>query len=142
MVNEKKINQDNLTGKNHEGLWPNAAQYLTASSVIGDNVENSNGENLGKIKDVMLDIKYGKIEYVVLEFGGFMGFGEKLFAIPFNALKLNAKKQVFIVDWDKKILENAPGFNQNHWPETNKHYEEVNGYWGSFMGAGLGSDMG
>lgn len=138
MINEKIINRENMTGENHEGRHPNNARFLTASSVIGDKVENPKGENLGYIKDVMLDIQYGKIEYVVMEFGGFFGLGEKLFAIPFSALKLNPPKQSFIVNWDKETVEKAPGFDKNHWPETNKHFEDVNTYWGSFMGPNTG----
>lgn len=139
MISEQELIKENLTGKNHEGIHPNAAQFLTASSVIGDRIENTQGKYLGDIKDVMLDIKYGKIEYIVMKFGGFLGIGKKLFAIPFNTLRLNAKKQIFIVNWDKEILKKAPGFNKNHWPETNKRYlDHVNLYWGSFMGVNTG----
>lgn len=132
---DNKFAQDNVTGRNHQGVNANLPlKVLTATSIIGDNVENFKGEDIGIIKDIMIDIHSGKIDYVVLEFGGFLGFGEKLFAIPFHALTLNRKHSNFVIDIDKAFLENAPGFDQNHWPETNGHYFDVNTYWGSFMG--------
>ncbi|MFL5727879.1 MAG: PRC-barrel domain-containing protein [Cytophagaceae bacterium] len=130
------IDQDNLTGQNHSG--PNAnrpLKVLTASSVIGDKVENGRGEVLGKIKDIMLNVKTGAIEYIVLECkGGFLGIGDKLFAIPFTALRVNPKNHDFVLNIENDFLERAPGFDKKHWPETNGHYADVNSYWGDFMG--------
>ena len=108
-------------------------KVLTATSIIGDKVENTKGEKIGKIKDIMLDITSGKIEYVVLEFGGFLEFNEKLFAIPFSALKLNPQKQFFILNIEKDFLKKAPGFEKDHWPETNEHYTDVTTYWDGFL---------
>jgi sporulation protein YlmC with PRC-barrel domain len=134
------VEKDNLTGRNHSG--PNAnrpVKVLTASSIIGDEVENLKGESLGKIKDIMLNIHTGEIEYIVLDHGhGFLGIGDKLFAIPFSALKVNTRKRDFILDVENDFLENAPGFDKRHWPETNGHYADVNTYWGDFMGVNVG----
>jgi sporulation protein YlmC with PRC-barrel domain len=132
--------KDNLTGENHEGVHPNRPlKFLTASSVIGDDVYNTAGEKLGDIKDVMLDIREGKIEYFVLECGGFLGLGEKLFAIPFRLLRVDPKNQAFVLDQDKDTLKNAPGFDKDHWPNTNDHsFDNTNTYWGGFMGSNTG----
>ena len=134
-MKNKDLEKDNLTGKNHEG--PNAnssAHILTATSIIGDKVENAKGEELGKIKDIMIDRRRGIVEYMIIEFGGFLGVGEKYFAVPFSQLILKPGKQIFILDKDKSFLEKAPGFDKNHWPETNGHYAEAKAYWGDFMG--------
>jgi len=132
---EANLETENATGNNQLGANANRpVRVLTATSIIGDKVENITGENIGKIKDIMINLHDGKIEYVIIEFGGFLGVGEKLFAIPFAALKLNAKDQDFTLDAEKSFLERAPGFNPEHWPETNSHYFDVNSYWGSFMG--------
>jgi sporulation protein YlmC with PRC-barrel domain len=135
-------NQDNLTGRNHEGVHPNLpVKYLTASSVIGDDVFNPAGEKLGGIKDIMLDIHEGSVQYVVLECGGFLGIGEKLFAIPFRMLQIDPKNQAFVLNQDKETLRNAPGFDKDHWPETNDHsLENAGTYWGGFMGSNTGSE--
>lgn len=127
------IMNDNLTGSNSEGLFPNLPlKCLTASSIIGERVENKAGEKLGKIKDIMLNVNSGAIEYFVIEFGGFLGIGEKFFAIPFNLLTIDPEKQVYIFDQPREMLEKAPGFDKDHWPETNIHYYEADQHW-SFM---------
>ena len=119
---------DNITGVNKDGAHPNVPlRYLTASSIIGDKVHNENDEHLGKIGDIMIDLTTGKIEYVVIEFGGFLTIGTKLFAIPFGLLKVDPVKKMFIFNQPREMLENAPGFDMNHWPETNFHPEET--YW-------------
>lgn len=124
---------DNLTGENEEGLYPNLPlKCLTATSIIGDKVYNKEDEYLGDIKEIMLNLNTGQIEYYVIEFGGFLGIGEKLFAIPFRLLSIDADKQLFIFDQQKEILENAPGFDKQHWPETNIHYYNADQHW-SFM---------
>jgi sporulation protein YlmC with PRC-barrel domain len=122
------LQKENLTGVNREGAHPNVPlKYLTATSIIGDKVHNAKGEHMGKIADIMLDITTGKIEYVVIEFGGFLTIGEKYFAIPFRLLRVDPANKAFIFDQPKEMLEKAPGFDMSHWPETNLHGEET--YW-------------
>ena len=122
------LTNENLTGVNNEGAHPNLPlRFLTASSIIGDKVHNANGEHMGKIQDIMLDITSGKIEYVIIEFGGFLTIGEKYFAIPFNLLTVDPGEKAFLFNQSKELLEKAPGFDLNHWPETNLHAEES--YW-------------
>jgi sporulation protein YlmC with PRC-barrel domain len=128
------LTEDNLSGINHGQLFPNLPlRYLTASSIIGDKVHNEKGEHLGMIKDIMLDITNGKIDYFVIEFGGVLGIGIKYFAIPFRLLKVDAEKKLFIFSQKREVLEKAPGFDMDHWPDTNIHFDEVHSYW-SFMG--------
>jgi len=88
---------------------------------------------MGVIRDIMLDVSSGKIDYYVIEFGGFLGIGIKYFAIPFNLLSIDAEKKVFIFNQKKEVLEKAPGFDLEHWPDTNLHFDQVYSYW-SFMG--------
>jgi sporulation protein YlmC with PRC-barrel domain len=137
----KTFKKDNISGKNHEGPHPNLPlKFLTATSIIGDKVRNPKGEHLGTIKDIMIDLVNGKIEYVVVEFGGFLGLGEKYFALPYPLLKVDAKNQVFVLNQDKETLKKAPGFDKAHWPETNTHmFDHATSYWGGFMGSNSGS---
>lgn len=90
---------------------------LSSSSISGDKVVNSKGENLGDIKDLMIDTDNGQVAYAVLEFGGFMGVGSKLFAVPLAAMKVDTSSHNFIFDQSKDVLENAPGFDKDHWPD-------------------------
>ena len=92
-------------------------RVLAASTLAGDQVQNSAGEDLGKVDEIMIDIPAGKIAYAVLSFGGFLGMGNKLFAVPWSALRLDEDKKHFILDVDKKKLENAPGFDKDNWPD-------------------------
>lgn len=132
--------EDNLTGINHEGETANTpVERLAATSIIGDKVENFNGEHLGEVRNLMINIEDGNIEYAILEFGGFLGMGEKLFAIPFRALSLDSERRIFILNKDRETFKDAPGFDKDHWPDTNGHYEQVNAYWGNFMGVNTGT---
>src|SRR5450432_2934657 len=120
------LEKDNLTGSNQGPLLPNLPlKYLTTSSIIGDKVHNEEDEHMGEIKDIMIDITTGRIEYVVIEFGGFLGIGIKYFAVPFSLLRIDAAKKIFIFNQKKEILEKASGFNIDHWPDTNIHLDEV-----------------
>ena len=131
-INEKEqlFEQDNLSGENKGALLPNrTGRYLTASSLEGDKVVNASEEHLGEIKDIMLDLETGKIDYFVIEFGGFLGMGVKYFAIPLRLLKLDAPNKRFIFEQSRELLEKAPGFDMDHWPDTNLHFDEVYSYW-------------
>ncbi len=126
--------KDNGTGKFEGDPYFNTPlKFLTASSIIGDKVLDRDGKHLGTIKDIMLDIRVGKIEYYVIEFGGFLGIGEKFFAIPFDRLQVDPEHKAFSFNESRKALENAPGFDKHHWPETNEHktaYTTLSyGYW-------------
>src|SRR5688500_15819593 len=85
---------------------------LSTTAVLGDVVVNRAGENLGKIEELMLDLEKGRVAYAILSLGGFLGMGEKLFAIPFEALKLDATREHFTLDVDKNKLKNAPGLEK------------------------------
>ena len=127
------LTKDNLTGVNNGPLLANLPlKYLTATSIIGDKIHNKQNEQMGEIKDIMIDIITGRIEYFVIEFGGFLGIGIKYFAVPFRLLQVDAEKKQYLFDQKKEILEKAPGFNIDHWPDTNIHLEEIHSYW-SFM---------
>ncbi len=122
------LKEDNFTGVNQDELYPNMPlKYLTASSIIGDKVRNGKDESMGEINDIMIDITTGKIDYVIIELGGFLGMGTKYFAIPFGMLQVDPDKKMFVFNQEKEMLENAPGFDLDHWPDTNFHKEET--YW-------------
>jgi sporulation protein YlmC with PRC-barrel domain len=80
-------------------------------------VQNSQGEDLGEIEDIMVDINNEQIRYAVLSFGGFLDIGEKLFAVPVTAFTVDSTNEVVTFDVDQETLENAPGFDNNNWPD-------------------------
>lgn len=93
-------------------------RVLAASTLKGEKVVNTKNEDLGKIEDYMIDLDNGRIAYCVLSFGGFLGMGDKLFMVPWNALTLDTVNKRFILDVDKEFLKKAPGFDKGHWPDT------------------------
>jgi hypothetical protein len=128
------LSDDDLTGANHGELYSNSPlKYLTASSIIGDKVHNETDEQMGEIMDIMINVVTGNIDYFVVEFGGFLGIGVKYFAIPFRMLRVDPENKRFIFDQQRKTLEQAPGFDMDHWPHTNIHFDQLYSYWG-FMG--------
>lgn len=89
---------------------------LSAGSLTGDEVSNRSGEKLGHIKDFMIDIQSGHIHYAVMSCGGFLGMGDRLFAVPWNALQLDRENNAFFLDVDVERLKKAPGFDKDDWP--------------------------
>lgn len=89
---------------------------LSAATITGDDVFNLKDEKLGTIQDIMLDIENSKIRYAVLSSGGFLGMGDRLFAIPWSALKIDGPNKRFTLNVDVDRLKDAPGFNKDAWP--------------------------
>ncbi|MCC5866355.1 MAG: PRC-barrel domain-containing protein [Wenzhouxiangella sp.] len=112
------MNQQNSSTRGHGTMRPrtNGSSLLSATSVVGDDVFNLAEEKLGTIQDIMLDLQKGKIRYAVLSSGGFLGMGDRLFAIPWQALKQDSENKRFTLDIDVERLKKAPGFDKNQWP--------------------------
>lgn len=90
--------------------------FMPASALTGTDVKNVQGENLGHVKDIVLDTGSNRVSYYVLSFGGILSMGDKFFAIPPEAMKLNATDKCFILNVDKERLSKAEGFNKDQWP--------------------------
>jgi sporulation protein YlmC with PRC-barrel domain len=87
-----------------------------ASSIIGSYVVTPNGESLGDIRDIMVDPRSGMVTYCVVSFGGFMGLGRKLFAVPFKAFNYDLAENEYVLKTNKKHFQTSPGFDANQWP--------------------------
>jgi uncharacterized protein YrrD len=94
-----------------------AGPVVSASTMRGNAVESLKGEDLGKIEEIMIDSTSGRVVCAVLSFGGFLGMGDKLFAVPWAALRLRKDHDGFILNADQKVLEAAPGFDKSNWPD-------------------------
>jgi uncharacterized protein YrrD len=90
---------------------------MGATTLAGDKVVNAAGESLGKVQEIMLDVPTGRVAYAVLSFGGFLGMGDKLFAIPWDQLTLDEDNKQFMLNIDRAKLEQAPGFDKDNWPD-------------------------
>lgn len=98
----------------HQGPGP---ELMGADTLLGNEVYNRDQEHLGEVKEIMLNMKTGEVSYAVLSFGGFLGLGEKLFAVPWKALKLDTKNKRFELNVAKSSLDKAPGFDKDQWPD-------------------------
>jgi sporulation protein YlmC with PRC-barrel domain len=106
--------------------------FLTAKKINGDKVINMAGEHLGKIEDLMIDLENGRVAYAVLSFGGFLGMGNKLFAIPWRAIELKLYEHTLIItlNVDKEVLKKAEGFDKDKLPLTHEELFEVYNHYG------------
>jgi sporulation protein YlmC with PRC-barrel domain len=93
-------------------------RMMRSSTIVGSAVRNLKGDDLGKIHELVLDIVTGRIAYAVLAYGGFLGMGDKLFAIPWEALMKRSDERQFLLDLDENTLKTAPGFDKDHYPAS------------------------
>ena len=116
--------------KNANGNGPGPS-LMGADTLVGNDVYNCQHEDIGDIKEIMLDMNSGKVCYAVLSFGSFLGMGEKLFAVPWGALKLDTENKRFILDIDKDRLKDAPGFDKDNWPDMadNRWSNDIHSYY-------------
>ncbi len=107
-------------------------RIFATSALTGNPVRNAMGESLGKIEELMIDIASGRIAYAVLSFGGFLGMGNKLFAIPWTALVLDTNERTFVLNVSKELLKSAPGFDKKDWPDmADPHWgADIHNYYG------------
>ena len=124
------INGDSMEQALGSGPGP---RIMGATTLVGDAVCNSVGETLGKVEEIMLDTSTGQIAYAVLSSGGFLGMGDKLFAIPWQVFELDPENKRFLLNVDKQKLKQAPGFDKRHWPAMAdlEWAQMVHGYYGS-----------
>lgn len=96
-----------------EGPGPNV---MAADTLKGNKLFTSDQQEIGKISEIMLDVRSGRIAYAVLSSGGFLGMGEKLHAIPWSALTLDTDEKCFRLNVTADHVKNAPAFDKEHWP--------------------------
>ena len=109
---------------------------VRSKDVVGVNVRNRQNEDLGKIEDIMLDKAKGQVKYVVLSFGGFLGMGDKLFAMPWSIFSYDTDNDCFIITVDKEKLKNSPGFDKDNWPnmDSTAWNQQIHDYYGTGNG--------
>lgn len=122
--------QDKMT---HKASEASAGRDLRASKVIGMKIHNAQGESLGKIDDLIIDVNNERVAYAILSFGGAVGVGDKLFAYPLSLFKPAAdRNDQLVLNVDKEKLKSAPGFEGKNWPDWNqaKYRGDVDKYFG------------
>ncbi|MDR0240308.1 MAG: PRC-barrel domain-containing protein [Burkholderia sp.] len=89
---------------------------MAARTLAGDRVLTMDGDDIGKVADIMLDVRAGRIAYAVVSSGGVRGLGDKLLAVPWNMLVLDVGRQCFVLPVATEHVRDAPGFDRDCWP--------------------------
>ncbi|TWT75383.1 PRC-barrel domain-containing protein [Allorhodopirellula solitaria] len=102
---------------------------IRVSQLIGYNIQNSQGESVGEIQDIVMNSRTGRVSYVAVTYGGFLGVGNKLFAVPFAALKVQVDPDevgdddideddyTLVLDVTQEQLDGQQGFDEDNWPD-------------------------
>lgn len=108
-------------------------ELMGADTLVGNDVYNHKGEDIGDIKEIMLDMRNGRVAYAVLSFEPFLSMGEKLFAVPWNALTLDTEHKRFTLNVEKDRLKGAPGFDKSRWPNMADQtwQKQIHAYYGT-----------
>jgi sporulation protein YlmC with PRC-barrel domain len=113
----EKLYTVNMTEENSSNGSTESVRRLV-SSLVGNSIFNPAGETLGKVNDIMIDIAARKVEYIIMESGGFLGMNHKYFAVPLQALSIAKEHQdAFILNDTKESLKRYPEFDKEHWPD-------------------------
>jgi sporulation protein YlmC with PRC-barrel domain len=115
-----------------------AHRAVAAGALKGERVHNYAGEDLGKVDDLVLDLGSGRIAYVIISLGGFLGIGDKLFAVPWELFAERPGEPRLFLDVDRQMLVDAPSFERSKWPDMgdawaaaiHSHYAQKP-YWNS-----------
>jgi sporulation protein YlmC with PRC-barrel domain len=107
---------------NYRGLDSTTSSSIhRASEIVGLNVMTPDNEDtIGEINDLVIDAQSGKVRYAAVSVGGFLGIGDKMVAVPWQAFEHRRDEDgnmYLSLDTTKEKLEQAPGFNQDNWPD-------------------------
>lgn len=146
---EKKMpGVGDIATKTEEGQRINA---FMVEKIIGSKVINVKGETLGNIQNLVVDIDTGTILYAVLESGGFLSIGDKLFPVPWETLAALPSEGIFFLNQSKEQMEKSPAFEKDKLPNMTdmqwgegiyKHYGVPEYQYRKRMGYGMGCDYG
>jgi sporulation protein YlmC with PRC-barrel domain len=95
----------------------NAHRVIRTTKLVGTKVVNADGQHLGKIEDVVVDLSTGEVCYAALSFGGILGMGNKLFALPWKLVHVDTTPERVVVSVSRDLLEKAEGFDKDDWPD-------------------------
>ncbi|NLP60272.1 PRC-barrel domain-containing protein [Paraburkholderia sacchari] len=138
-----------IVGQGNETAAGPGPYVMAASTLEGDRVFSSDNQEIGKIKEIMLEVDSGRVAYAVMSSGGFLGIGDKLLALPWSALTLDTTNKCFLLNVSAERVKHAPGFDKDHWPamadlewRTTVHeYYGTPGYWENGLLAERGEDL-
>lgn len=113
--------KDSATQNLHKIDSTTSGHGIRVSKLIGMKIQNSNKDSVGQIKDLVVDPASTRVQYVAVTYGGFLGLGDKLFAVPMHAIQVkqdpdNRDRVVLVLDVTKEQMKGAEGFDEANWP--------------------------
>lgn len=107
------------------------SRLIASDKVEGTRVYSRRGDRLGHIRNVMIDKRSGKVEYAVMDFGGFLGIGRRHHPLPWAVLRYDERMNGYLVDIDERELDRAPSYRTGEEPDWDRGYgEHVYNYYG------------
>jgi sporulation protein YlmC with PRC-barrel domain len=106
---------------------PSDATLLRSQFLFTYRVKSPQGEDLGKIEEIMIDMELGRVVYAVLSFGGFLGIGNKWVPVPWDALALHPDQKEIVLNIEKEKIQKAPNFEPATLPDL------ANRQWGAVI---------
>lgn len=95
-------------------------RLVRGSELLGKDVNDPAGRDMGEIEDVVINMANGDVRYAVLEFDQSWSLNNKLFAFPLKAFKGGARwSDDLVLSASKDTLNNTPGFDKGSWPNIN-----------------------
>jgi len=109
------------------------SRLISSEKVTDTNVENTRGDNLGHIEDIMIDKISGKVAYAILNYGSFLGIGGKLFALSWDILKYDTQRDAYVIGIPEERLKSAPSFDAGSMPNwgDRTYDKQIHDYYGS-----------
>ena len=123
--------------KQHQGMKKGAHGMQSRmnnkrmSELMGMEVKSRDGKAIGTVSDIVVNDR-GQANYLIISYGGILGLGEDLVPIPWQAVNISRKSGDLMVNVDPDVLEKAPNFADNEWPDFNQTewQRDVRGYYG------------
>jgi sporulation protein YlmC with PRC-barrel domain len=91
---------------------PGDGQIISSGQIVGQNVLTPDGERLGQIKGLKMDMEAGQIGYAVVSAGGVLGIGRREYLVPWNALQMDPQQGTYVLDVTPQQLRDAPTFRE------------------------------
>lgn len=108
-----------------------AHNLIASSRVEGTAVYRPDGEKIGRVHHFMVGKRSGRVEYVVMNFGGFLGMGSEHRPLPWDALEYSTDLGGYVVSAEDDKLKNSPSYGDDGEPAWDDVYRtRIYGYWG------------
>jgi sporulation protein YlmC with PRC-barrel domain len=118
------------SGHKPDALTAVQGVLLSTEALLGSDVKNPQGQDVGDLKQLMLDPHSGRVMYAVVAIGGFLGMGEKTVIVPWNALDVARDGKSLVLNVSPQMLQQAPTYEKGKEPMYAPTNEPRGGGWG------------